>query len=194
MLDRAFTATVRNFSTLFLAAAAVFVPLHLAHAYWFRDVIAVSELHPDIKGFPKTRLVRGVGKQDLAAARASAVGVTVVEIALLPALVGAAGRVLEQDDLGEVPGALRALRRLRRPRLPPSAAVGPALVAVVVAVAMGWSARALAAVVVEPLPGTAGWLGTGLAEGCGRALGAAWLIGALASLGRSRAPRDAEDT
>jgi hypothetical protein len=70
-LDDALRATFRNYSTLFLFVAAVAVPLHLAHAYAFRHVLAVSDLHPAIEALDRGEFVRSVGPGALARARTS---------------------------------------------------------------------------------------------------------------------------
>jgi hypothetical protein len=182
-LDRALRATVRNFSTIFLLVALVTLPLQLIHAYVFRNVIAVSELHPAIETFPQERQVSGVGRRQLREAAVTYAVVNVIEIALLPWVVGATAQVMATDRRQGVPTVLRALQatgsslavarltRLRR---------GPMLLAATLAVAVGWLLRVIGLIVVEPLPDSAAFAGVGLVEGLCRAVGGAFLVGPLA--------------
>jgi hypothetical protein len=195
MLDRALRATFRNFSTLFLLAALVFVPLHIAYAFAFRRVLAVSELHRAIAQFPGGRLVQGVGREQLSNAHAWSLGLTLLEAVLLPFLVAAADRVLAEDARSGVPTVLGALslapaRLAAPPRDRAPAAAGGA----VVALAVAWLARSVGLLVAEPLPARLAWAGVGLAEGGARALGGAMLIGTLAFLARPQQPAATKDT
>jgi hypothetical protein len=180
LLDRALRATIRNFSTLFLLVALVMVPLQVAHAYVFRRVIAVSELHPAIEGFPEGRKVARVGPGQLRKARTGYLVIGAIEILLLPLLVRAAARVMAVDRAGGVPtvvGAFAGMRgslevgRLRG--LP----VGPLVVAATLGITIGWLTRALGLVLVEPLADGAAFSGVGLIEGVARALGGAFVVG-----------------
>lgn len=179
LLDRAFRATVRNFSTLFLLVAIVTVPLHVAHAYVFRRVIAVSELHPAIERFPRARKVSGVGRAELTEARTSYLVLNLFEVALLPLIVRAAALVMAADRRGEVPTVIRAVARrstagaLSWRLLSPGALV----VALGVSIAVTWLARAAGLILVEPLPSTSSWAGVGVVEGLSRAVGAPFFVG-----------------
>jgi hypothetical protein len=185
LLDRALRATVRNYSTLFLLVAVVTVPLEVAHAYVFRRVIAVSELHPAIERFPSHRKVGGVGPRQLGEARVVAAAVTALELLSLPFLARAATRIVEVDRAGGVPTLLGIVRRthrtppLRRLRRIPT---GPLLAAAAVGLAVAWLARAVGLVVVEPLPDAAAFAGVGLVDGVARAAGGAFFVGPAASL------------
>jgi hypothetical protein len=195
LLDRTLRMSFRNFSTLFLLVATVTVPLHLAHAVAFRSVLALRELHPAIEAFPKSKQIRGVGRADLAAARRAGLAVTVAELALVPFLVGAAGRALAHDARGEVPtvtgswaglGDVREMWRAITSQ--PAAAAAVAAVALLV----WWTARAAGLVTTEVAPDSVAFAGVGLLEGLARALGGFLLVGGLAGLARS--PKASEVT
>ncbi|MGH3117779.1 MAG: hypothetical protein ACRDQ2_11855, partial [Gaiellales bacterium] len=103
MLDRALVTTVRNFSTLFLIGAVVFIPLHLAHGFLFRNVLSVAELRPDIADFPEGRMVRNVGVEELNDERSTLGALVIVEAGISILLLGAARRVVEVDEDEGVP-------------------------------------------------------------------------------------------
>jgi len=186
LLDEGLRATLRNFSTLFLLAAVVTVPLHVIHGYVFRDVIAVRELAPAIEHFPPAGMVRGVGQERLDAARRVALGLTLVELALLPLAAGAAAAVAAMEQRGRpptvlgalasafgVPGAVAALRR----------APGPLLAATLIAGACYLLAHALAVLLSEPVPDERAFALAGLLEGAARALAATFFLGVAGWVG-----------
>ena len=80
LVDRAFRFVFRNFSTLWLIVATIVFPLHLAHGFAYRDVIAVRELHGAIEHFPAYLKVKGVSAARLSAARTSYAALTAVEL------------------------------------------------------------------------------------------------------------------
>jgi hypothetical protein len=185
LLDHALRMTFRNFSTLFLLAALVAAPLHLAHAVAFRSVIALRELHPDIEDFGEHKLVRGVGRSRLEETRRSDLLLSAVELALLPLLLGAARRTLEADARGEVPTALGALRRLpgslrgwaaARRALPEVVAVAA------IGLVVGWLVREIGLVLAEPVPMASAFLAVGLVESVAHATGGALVAGGVAGL------------
>src|SRR5918992_399319 len=196
-LDRALRATVRNFSTLFLLVAIFTVPLQMGHAYTWRRVIAVSELHPAIERFPKTRKVRRVGPRALGRARTTYLVLNLLEVALVPLLAGAAARIMVADRRREVPTLMGAWMPGRTSdgsiswrRL----SVGSLVVALALAVVVAWLARAIGLLLVEPLPSSSAFVGVGLVEGLCRALGAPFLLGvagwmASEDAGRARPDR-----
>ncbi|CAN5564892.1 hypothetical protein BH24ACT26_BH24ACT26_00730 [soil metagenome] len=211
VMDQALRATFRNFSTLFLLVAIVTIPLHLAHAFVFRDVIAVGDLHRDIESFPEGRQVQRVGLAELRAARLSFLALTLVELAAVPLFVRAARGAIAADE-SEVPtvtGAWRGAlsRSTQRPARPAPARAGEGrlpmiLAAAVLALAIGWLARAVGLVLIEPLDDLRSFAGVGLVEGACRALGGAFFIGPVAypgptapTAGRAATdPRLAKDT
>jgi hypothetical protein len=115
LLDRALKATVRDFSTIFLALFLVIGPLQLLLAMVFHDVLAVRELHGAIADFPPSRQVRGVGQDALSRARIGAWIATVVELLLLPLFMRVTGHVLHARAGGEVPTAVGAWRMVTAP-------------------------------------------------------------------------------
>jgi hypothetical protein len=179
MLDRAWRVLFRNFSTFFLVVAVVAIPLHLAHAFLFRDVIAVQELHPDIEELPQDLRVRGVGADDVSDWRTTAWAFTALELALLPLFLAATRRVIEVDQEGGVPGVLDAYRHvvdrrsLPRPSAGDIAGLGAALV---LGLVIGGLARAAGLLAIEPLGDARAWAGAALVEGAARALGAGFFL------------------
>jgi hypothetical protein len=181
LVDRAFRFAFRNYSTLWLIVASVVFPLHLAHGYVFRDVIAVSELHPAIELFPERRQVARVSAADLAEARRWYAALTAVEVAFIPALAGAVTRVLEEDLRGGVPGALRAWGGATRLNLRGLIGCpGPLLVALVISFAAGWLAETTGRLLVEPLPPGLMWIGAALTAATARSLALPLLLATMA--------------
>jgi hypothetical protein len=176
---------VRNFSTLFLIVALVTGPLHLAHAYVFREVIALSELHPAIERFPPTRKVRGIGRSELSRARIAYFVINAVELALLPLMVRAAARALAVDRQQGVPTALGAWATSLRSSAPRARLGGVSVralgAAALGAFIIGWLAREVGLLVIEPLPDPEAWAGVGLVEALCRACGAPFFLGVAAS-------------
>lgn len=181
LLDRSLTEAFKNFSTLFLLVAVFTVPLHLVYSFVFRDVIALSELHSRVSELPSFRLVRGVGSDRLTDYRIAFVGLTLIEIALIPLLAKAADEVVEVEEQGGVPTVLGALGRIGSGRPSPVRALSsgtvPGLVALVVfALVVGWLAERVGLLVVDLLGDPVRWFGAGLVRGVARALGAPFLL------------------
>ncbi|MGH2755451.1 MAG: hypothetical protein ACRDLB_13610 [Actinomycetota bacterium] len=180
MLDHAFRLTLKNFTTYFLLAACITVPLHVGHALVFQRVIAVSEIHDAIEEFPSERQVRGVGKAELRDARLGLVAVTAVEILLLPLLARAARRVLSDDRHGVLPTVRGGWGRpsetggnlARAWRKEGSSLV----VALVLALAIGALAERAGMLLTEPLADQRAWAGVGLAQAAARALAIPFFI------------------
>jgi hypothetical protein len=187
-VDAALRATFRNFSTLFFLVAVMTVPLHVAHSYVFREVIALSELHPEIETFPKGRRVRNIGVVDLDRARTSYVVLSVLEVALLPLLVRAARHVVARDNpVPTVVGAYRALARAHSGSSQPWTALARALaLAAPFGVAVALLMRATGLLLIEPLADEHAVSWVGLVEGTARAAGGAFVIGPLAYLTADR--------
>lgn len=192
LLDRAMRLTVRNFSTLFLVVFLAIGPLHLIYGLMFQDVLALRELHPAIAGFPETRLVRGVGRGDIAQAQVWFWVLALIEVAALPLLIRPIRQVLAADLRGEVPTAVGAYRQMGTPTELPavktsvSAAV-PLGIALVLAVVVGILVRSILGRIVDLLPDAAASLGLALADVTARSAGAALLLTAVAlALGSRR--------
>ena len=187
----------RNFSTLFLVVLIVIGPLHLLYGLFFQDVLALRELHPAIAEFPETRLVRGVGRADIAQAEVWFWLLALVELAAAPLLIRAVRRVLAMDLRGEVPTAVGAYRSMGAPvELPALESSGPPVVSLVtaalLAVAVGALIRLILGRVVDLLPDAAASLGLAVADASARSAGAAFLLtaAALALGSRRRVPAD----
>ena len=197
LADRALRAAFSNFSTLFLLAATMALPLQLTHGYLFQNVYEVRDLHPVIEQFPNGRRIASVSPRRLQRSRNLATVVVVVEIALLPLLAGAALRVVRTHQEGGVPTALGAWRGVREiPRLlAASSKLGVVVVGAVAALAVGWLVRTIGLILAEPVPDSWAWLAIPAVEGLSRAAAAPFLVAALAvaslhkSGARSRAER-----
>ncbi len=184
LVDAAFRSTFREFSTLFLLVAILTVPLHVAHSYVFRDVLAVRDLHPDISGFPEGRHVRNVGVADLRSSQRAALALTLLEIALIPLFVRAARPVVRgETQIATVLGALRRLTRKRpasgeRPDKLILTLAGLALLALFATLLLSASGLLLA----DALPDDHAFPWLGLVEGTARAVGGALFVGPAAYL------------
>jgi hypothetical protein len=170
MVDRALRLLIRNYWSVFFVVATVTIPLQIAHATIWRNVIAVSELHADIEEFPPLRQVRGVGRGELNEALLAQWIIWAALVALIPLFIRATKRILEVDARGEVTSAAdgwraalggsvggRVLGALARPGL---LLVGLALAALAFVLLMS-----CAYVLVEPLPPGPAFAWTGLALG-----------------------------
>ena len=187
MLERAFSAAFRNFSTLFLLVAIFTVPIHVGYSFVFREVIEVAELHSSIEEFPDYRQVKGVGPDEIRTARLTYLGLSVLELALLlPLLARATVRVLEVDARGGVPTIPGALRSVGRRHQGSAGRLWGALPAVaaaaLLAVAMGWLFERAGLLLVEAVPDEAAWPLVGLIQGTARALAAPFLLVAIATI------------
>ena len=187
MLERAFSAAFRNFSTLFLMVALFTVPLHVGYTFVFRDVIEVAELHSSIEEFPDYRQVKSVGPDQLRTARLAYLGLSALELALLlPLLARATGRVLEVADRGGVPtipGALRSVVGRGRGTAMGLMGILPSVaVAALLALAIGWLFERAGLQLVEAVPDDAAWTLVGVIQGTARALAAPFLLVAIAPI------------
>jgi hypothetical protein len=188
--DRALRTTLRNFSTFWLIVAAVTIPLNLAWALLYDDVIATQELHADIEALPPGDEVRGVDGEAIDRADRARLLVLALELALIPILVRATRRAIEREASGRVPTALAAWRSVARASGPQAA--GPWRLSVVLSMAafalvlwglgtlIGWLLAAL-------VPDSIAWLAVGLTRGGALALALPFL---LVGLVEARRPDD----
>lgn len=198
MIDRALRLTFRNYWTLFFTVAALTVPLQVAYATIWHNVIAVRELQSRIEAFPPLRQVHGVGRAQLHEARVAFWVIVAIEIALLPVLVRAARRILEVDAAGgvtQIADAWRGafarggsiLKGLSRP--------GPLITGAAIAVIVGTLVLGGGRLLVEPIGDERAFAGIGLVDGVARAAGAPFflVVAALASMrpGTGAPPRGA---
>lgn len=187
---------IRNFSTLFLVVLIVIGPLHLLYGLLFQDVLALRELHPAIAEFPETRLVRGVGRADIAQAEVWFWVLALVELAAAPLLIRPVRRVLATDLRGGVPTAVDAYRNMRAAELPALETSGPPVAPLVtvalLAAAVGVLIRLTLGRVVDLLPDAGASLGLAVADATARSAAAAFLLtaAALALGSRRRVPAD----
>lgn len=189
MLERSLRITLKHFSTLFLLVAIVTIPLHIAYAFAFRDVITVSELHSQIEDFPPGRQVQGVGPADLDAARLALLGITIVELALIPVLLRAAARVAAVDEEGGVPTVGDAWSHRRESDASLVHALGSdgvraVLGTLLVAVALGVVLERIGMAIVEPLNPEDAFAGVGLVQASSRAAAAPFFLVGVAVAGR----------
>lgn len=188
MLTGALDATWRNFSTLFLLGAIFFVPLHLGHAYAFRNEISVQELGPEIEGFPENKRVRNVGNSDLARERATLLVLYGIDVLVAVGLFGAARRVHTRDGAGEVPTVGDALQGAGsefqgRPDL------GATIVGVAVGAIVAWLVYRIGALAAESLGAPSMFVGVGLARAVAASTLFAVAIGCAAASARSASSR-----
>jgi hypothetical protein len=193
MIDRAARLTFRNFWTLFFVVAAITVPLQVAYATAWHNVIAVRELHGDIEEFPPLRQVHGVGQEQLQHSRTTYWVIVGVELALIPLLVRAAGRVLERDAAGEVASAADAWRaalgrRRSRSVIRALGRPGPLLTGAMIALAVGALVQVAGRLAIEPLGDERAFAGVGLVDGVARAAGAPFAL-VVAALCAAASPR-----
>ena len=175
LLDRAWQAATRHFATLFLVIAVVMVPLHVVYGFVFKETIAVRALHASIERLPQGTAVQGITAGDIGTARRANLGLGLLELALLPLLLGATRRVLDKGN--ELPGVADALahsptRIKPLTPFPVAPLVAAVLFAAMVTILAQWIGRTLA----EPLASDVAFAGRGVAEGAARALGAPWML------------------
>jgi hypothetical protein len=178
LLDRALSTTLRNFSTFFLVVALVTIPLNLAWAGLYRDVVATREIHAEIRTLPPGDRVEGVDGDDLDRARYAQWLVLAVQLAVIPLLLRAFREVIERDEAGHVPTAWGAWRRIgRRPAERPSS-WRPSLILAMGAIALVvWLlAAAIGALLAAPVPEAWAWLVVGLSRGAALALALPFLL------------------
>lgn len=183
LLDRAWSFTFRNFSTLLLIVGFVTLPLHLGYNFAFRDVAAVRPLRSEIERFPEYRQVRSVGPTELRNARIAYAVLTLIELASVPLLLAAFGAVVDAERKGTVPtaiGAWRAgLRRVRESMRLPREQWGVLLAAGVTAFVIAVLVTALGALVSEAVPADLDFLVFGLTQAAARAVAAPFVLSLL---------------
>ena len=181
MLDRALAKTFANLSTLLLLACVFTLPIHLVHAYVFREALAVAELSPEIRTFPEGRQVRGVAKGDLEQERISLVIVIGFEMLLLPFAFRAARRVFEVDDEGGVPTTVDAWSHWRS--TPQGGLLpGPTAIAAVIGLVAAWLVWGIGSQLADMASADMAWAVTGLTRASSVALFTALSCGVAASL------------
>jgi hypothetical protein len=183
---------------LFLLVAIVTVPLHIAYAFAFRDVIAVSDLHSRIDDFPPERRVQGVGPGDLDAARLALLGITIAELTLIPLLVGVAGRVAAVDEDGGMPTVADAWAHRGESDASLVHAVGGGGVRAVAAtfvlsVLLGILLERIGITLVEPLRPPDAFVGLGVVQAVSRAAAGPFFLMGVVVAGR-RAKAESEET
>lgn len=183
LADRVLALVLRNFSTLFLLVALIVFPVHLVHAYVYRDVVAVADLHAEIEAFPEARQVRGVSPGDLAWFRRTQLAIGLLELALLPLVAAAVMRVARDEREGRLPTIPRAASAARHPvrALAAGADWRLMLAGAMLGVTAGWLLHAIGALLVDVAPADARWVAAGVNEATTRALAAPFVVAAWAS-------------
>jgi hypothetical protein len=186
-LDRSLRLTFRSFVTLFFIAAVITVPLHVGHSFVHRRAIGVRELHPFIREFPSdARKVHGVGQSEVEEAETSLRFVSILELALLPLMAGAARRALIVDAGGSVATVADAwahcLTAWRRPA-PARVNVGVVLCGCIAGAAVVFLAESITAILAEPLGESVAFGLVGLGDAAARALGAPFVLVPFALIG-----------
>lgn len=187
LADRALRTALRNLSTFFLIVALVTVPLNVVWGFLYQDVIALQEVHDDIRDLPEGQKVNGVDSSRLDQARYAELIVLALEAALIPVLLRVTRRAIEIDESGHVPTALGAWRGLARRSERPHGEWrgGVVLMTVVFAVAVWLLASSIGSLIAAPLGDQVAWLVVGF----GRALALALALPfALVGMIEARAP------
>jgi hypothetical protein len=179
LVDRALRTTLRNFSTFWLIAAAVTIPLNVAWGVLYQDVIATREIHADIETLPPGDAVGGVDGGAIDRAERAQLIVLAIELALIPLLVRATRRAIERDASGHVPTALGAWRGVARA----SGTRGPMPWRLSVALPMAgfalivWALTALiGGLLAAPVGGSLAWLVVALTRGGALAIALPFLL------------------
>ena len=192
MIDRAFARTFGNFSTIFVIVAVVVFPLHLVHAFVFRDVIAASDYHAAIAAMPAGSRIGSVAPSDLTTARLVYWLLVAIELALLFFALRATRRALQVDDEGGVPTATDAWAHAFR-----AAGPGLALRDSLGTAAVGLAAALVCALLIAGIGGAITsffnnehrWVGEALTQALARAGGLPLFLGPIgATRAKEKAP------
>jgi hypothetical protein len=188
LVDRALRTTLRNFSTFWLIVAAVTIPLNVAWAFLYQDVIATREIHADIETLPTGDKVRGIDEEAIDQARYAQLIVLALEVALIPLLLRATRRAIERETAGHVPTSLAAWRGIARPsgpRPPTRWRASVALSMAGFALVVWMLASLIGGLLVDPVGDSVAWLVLALTRGAALALALPFL---LVGLVEARAP------
>jgi hypothetical protein len=157
------------------------VTLHLVYSVIFRDVIAMSELHPELSLLRPNAGVRGVGPSDLSRAETFYWILTALEIVAIPFLVAGAGRILQVGAAGGVPTVPDAYRHMPEVRDRFTLRFDRSGWAAVVlgaatALAIGYMFERAGLLLTEVLPNDWLFLAAGLVRGLSRAVAAPFFL------------------
>ena len=183
LLDRSLRATFANYSTLLLIAAVVFVPLQIGCSYVYRNVIATTEIHDQIREFPtESRQVKSVGKPQLERARLAFLGADVLGLLLLPLMVRAARRAQEVDSSGGVATALDAWRHIGsdgRKRSWDKGTIGTVVAATLIGLAVGFFLQQIGLLLSAPVGDDRAYVPVGLSRALARSAGVPFVLMAV---------------
>ncbi len=191
MLDRALAKMFSELSTLILVACVFTVPIHLGHAYVFKDELSVREMGPEIDALGEGQRIRGVTAGDVGQERTWLAILVLVELAASAIVYRAARRVFLVGDGGGVPGVADAYTHLGaggRARLP---SLAPVAVLAVIAGVTAWLLLAIGTRVADMAAADFAWVGIGGTRAVAMAVFLALAAGGAAALpgdDRTQAP------
>ncbi|MEA2451456.1 MAG: hypothetical protein QOG04_166 [Actinomycetota bacterium] len=187
MLDSALGKTFASLSTLVLVACVLTLPIHVAHAFVFRNVLAVQEIGPEIQAFPEGRQVRGVAKGDFDAERNWLLILLGGELALLPFVYRASRRVITVENEGGVATVRDAWTHLGSQH--GGFILGPVLIGAAIGAVCGWLVWTIGKVIADMASADLTWAVVGLSRAAAVALVFAFVTGVTASLPARGAPQ-----
>lgn len=188
MLERATGRVVANFSTLFTAAMSVLLPIHLLYGWVTADVVAAAPVHDRLARLPPGELLMDVARVDLARYQIGLWVLAAITAALLPVWAGVARAAFRLESEGGVVTLPRILERWRISDF--TIEVTPALVvALVYAIVIGATARALSFTVLELSGADDIWPVVAAACAVSAAVAVPWVGGVAASLPTDEFPR-----
>jgi hypothetical protein len=182
MLDRALAKMFSEISTLILVACVFTVPVHLVHAYVFKDELSVRELGPEIAELDERSRVRGVDTGDVGLERRWLAIVVMVELAASAIVFRAARRVYSVGDAGGVPGVADAYRNLGSTGPTALPRLAPVAVLTVVAGLTAWLLLAIGGRIADMAPADLAWVSVGAARAVAMAVFLAMAAGGAAAL------------
>ena len=182
MLDRALAKMFADLSTLILIACVLTAPVHLVHAYAFKDQLSVREMGPEIDSLDEADRIRGVNRAEIEVERAWLTIVVVLELLTTPFLARAAQRVYSVSEEGGVPGVMDALGDLRSGSGIGRPPIGPLAVIAVLGGLTAWLVLTIGTRVADMAPADLAWVGIGSARALAMAIGLAMIGGSIAAL------------
>jgi hypothetical protein len=182
MLDRALAKTFSELSTLILVACVFTIPLHIGHAYLFKDELSVREMAPEIEALEEGQRVRGMTAGDVDKERTWLAILIVVELLASALVYRAAHRVFAVGERGDVPGVPDAYRHLGQtgPGWPPP--LPPVAILVAIAGLTAWLLLTIGTRIADMAPADLAWVGVGAARAVAMAVFLAVAAGGAAAL------------
>lgn len=182
MLDRALAKTFSELSTLILVACVLTVPLHLGHAYLFKDELSIREMGPEIGALDEGQRVRGVTAGDVDEERTWLAIVVLLEVMASVLVYRAAHRVFSIAESGGVPGVADAYRHLGGSGGGALPSLAPVAVLVAIAGFAAWLLLSIGTRVADMAPAELAWVGVGATRAVAMAVFLALAAGGAAAL------------